>query len=401
LPNKFGIGKLGRSAFDFVDFLEKSDVKCWQVLPLSPTSYGDSPYQSPSAFAGNPYFIDFDTLRSEGILKKSDYESIKWQDNNYEVNYPRVYGNCYKVLKSAYKNYKKDISNTFFKFINDNKDWLNDYALFMAIKAKNGGRPWTEWDKKVRNCDPDTLKTLEKELEKEIGFQKFMQYKFYRQWTNLKKYANDKGISIIGDIPIYVAYDSVEVWKNPEMFQLDKNKLPVAVAGCPPDDFSPTGQLWGNPLYNWTNHKKTGYEWWIRRLKWATEIYDTVRIDHFRGFESYYSIPYGNETAEDGEWEKGPGTELFEYAEKKLGKVNVIAEDLGFITPEVQEMLDKVGYPGMKVLQFGFDNPKSEYLPHNYTTSNLVCYTGTHDNYTLKGWLQTLKKSELEYIQNL
>ena len=398
LPSKYGIGKMGKSAYDFVDFLVSAGVKCWQILPLSPTSYGDSPYQSFSVYAGNPYFIDFETLKREGLIKKSDYEDIKWQDNDHQVNYSIIYNNCFKVLRQAYKTYKRDIPKRYKTFVEKNSSWLDDYALFMALKFKNNGKPWYEWDKKLAMRDSNALKKASEELEKETEFFKFIQYKFFRQWSNLKKYANDKGVEIIGDMPIYVSYDSVEAWVSPELFQFDKHKKPKDVAGCPPDDFAVTGQLWGNPLYDWEYHKKTGYKWWIDRLQFSASIYDIVRIDHFRGFESYYAVPYGDETAENGEWRKGPGAELFKAAEKALGKLNIIAEDLGFITEDVYKMLADVGYPGMKILQFAFgEDSANEHLPHNFTSSNCIAYTGTHDNETLKGWVSSQSSDTLKY----
>ena len=398
LPSKYGIGKMGKSAYDFVDFLVSAGVKCWQILPLSPTSYGDSPYQSFSVYAGNPYFIDFETLKREGLIKKSDYEDIKWQDNDHQVNYSIIYNNCFKVLRQAYKTYKRDISKRYKTFVEKNSSWLDDYALFMALKFKNNGKPWYEWDKKLAMRDSNALKKASEELEKETEFFKFIQYKFFRQWSNLKKYANDKGVEIIGDMPIYVSYDSVEAWVSPELFQFDKHKKPKDVAGCPPDDFAVTGQLWGNPLYDWEYHKKTGYKWWIDRLQFSASIYDIVRIDHFRGFESYYAVPYGDETAENGEWRKGPGAELFKAAEKALGKLNIIAEDLGFITEDVYKMLADVGYPGMKILQFAFgEDSANEHLPHNFTSSNCIAYTGTHDNEALKGWVSSQSSDTLKY----
>lgn len=398
LPSEYGIGKMGKAAYDFVDFLAESGVKCWQILPLSPTSYGDSPYQSFSVYAGNPYFIDFETLKQEGLLKKSDYQNIKWQDNPNHVNYSRIYANCFKVLKQAYKVYRRDISKKYSNFVEKNKSWLDDYALFMALKFKNDGKPWYEWDKKLAMREPEALKKAADELKKETEFFKFIQYKFFRQWFNLKKYANDKGIEIIGDMPIYVSYDSVEAWASPELFLFDKDGKPIDVAGCPPDDFAPTGQLWGNPLYDWDYHKKTGYKWWTERLKFSSKLYDIVRIDHFRGFESFYAIPYGSETAENGEWRKGPGAELFKTVQKELGALNIIAEDLGFITEDVHEMLREVGYPGMKVLQFAFgEGGKSEHLPHNFGSSNCIAYTGTHDNETLRGWVNSASADTLKY----
>ena len=398
LPSKYGIGKMGKSAYDFVDFLVSAGVKCWQILPLSPTSYGDSPYQSFSVYAGNPYFIDFETLKREGLIKKSDYEDIKWQDNDHQVNYSIIYNNCFKVLRQAYKTYKRDISKRYKTFVEKNSSWLDDYALFMALKFKNNGKPWYEWDKKLAMRDSNALKKASEELEKETEFFKFIQYKFFRQWSNLKKYANDKGVEIIGDMPIYVSYDSVEAWVSPELFQFDKHKKPKDVAGCPPDDFAVTGQLWGNPLYDWEYHKKTGYKWWFARFQFAMSLNDIVRIDHYRGLERYYSVPYGDETAENGEWRKGPGAELFKAAEKALGKLNIIAEDLGFITEDVYKMLADVGYPGMKILQFAFgEDSANEHLPHNFTSSNCIAYTGTHDNETLKGWVSSQSSDTLKY----
>ena len=399
LPSRYGIGKLGKHAFDFVDFLEECGMSCWQVLPLNPTSFGDSPYQSFSVFAGNPYFIDFETMNSEGLIKKSDYDEIKWQDNERQVNYSKLYGNVYKIMKKAYNSFRKDYTPKFEAFEADNALWLDDYALYMALKTKNNGKPWYEWDKKLAIRDETAIESAKKELEGDIEMFKFIQFVFHKQWKVLKAYANAKGIEIIGDTPIYAAYDSADVWANPSLFALDKKLVPTEVAGCPPDDYSPTGQLWGNPVYNWDEHKKQGYSWWIERLRHASVIYDTVRIDHFRGFESYYTIPFGSKTAEKGKWKKGPDIELFKAAEEKLGKLNVIAEDLGFITPEVRTLLDKTGFPGMKVLQFGFDSPASEHLPHNFKTHNCVAYTGTHDNDTLKGWAYSLEEKELSFCK--
>ncbi len=398
LPSEYGIGKMGKAAYDFIDFLVSANVKCWQILPLSPTSYGDSPYQSFSVYAGNPYFIDFNALKREGLLKKSDFKDVVWEDNSNRVNYELIYKHTFKVLKQAFKAFKLDISKPYKAFKEENSYWLDEYALFMALKFENDGKAWYEWDKKLASREKSALEKAKKELEQEIEFFKFVQFKFFAQWKNLKKYANDKGVEIIGDMPIYVSYDSVEAWASPELFCFDKDKKPTAVAGCPPDDFSETGQLWGNPLYDWAYHKKSGYKWWVERLKFSAECYDIVRIDHFRGFESYYTIPYGNETAEEGEWKKGPGAELFKTANKQLGSLNIIAEDLGFITDDVREMLDEVGYPGMKVTQFAFgEGGKSEHLPHNYTTSNCIAYTGTHDNETLKGWVNSQSKDTLKF----
>lgn len=399
LPSSYGIGKLGKSAYSFIDFLCRSGIKAWQILPLSPTSYGDSPYQSFSVNAGNPYFIDFETLQEEKLLNREDYAQIIWEDNPRQVNYSIIYDNCFDVLKKAFARFIPNQSDEYSDFLKKNKDWLDEYAFFMALKFKYDGKPWYEWDKKLAMRDENALSKARKELEKDIDFFKFLQFKFYQQWFRVKNYANECGIEIIGDIPIYTAYDSVEAWAYPELFCFDKNKKPIDVAGCPPDEFSPTGQLWGNPVYDWKYHKKNNYKWWTDRISFAAEIYDVVRIDHFRGFESYYAIPFGNKTAEKGEWRKGPGAELFKLAEKKLGRLNIIAEDLGFITPEVRQMLDDVGYPGMKVLQFAFDNSKNEHLPHNFKNSNCFAYTGTHDNETLIGWVDNMPPKNLKFAR--
>lgn len=399
LPSEYGIGKMGRHAFEFVDFLKSAEVKCWQILPLSPTSYGDSPYQSFSVNAGNPYFIDFEILEGDGLLERSEYTGINWGSDPDRVDYSTVYDHCFDVLRIAYGRFRPDRTKEYRGFCRDNKSWLDEYALFMALKESYGGKAWYEWDSDIAMHKTEAVAEAKKELKNEIGFYKFIQFEFSRQWTVLKKYANDAGIEIIGDIPIYCALDSVEVWALPRLFYLDKKRRPVAVAGCPPDEFSPTGQLWGNPLYNWDYHKKTDYKWWTERIRKASMLYDIVRIDHFRGFESYYAIPYGNEDATVGEWLKGPDYELFRIAEEKLGRLNIIAEDLGFITPEVREMLDKCGYPGMKVLQFGFDSGESEHLPHNFAGTNCFAYTGTHDNETLTGWVDTLSRKSLKFAR--
>lgn len=399
LPSEYGIGKMGRHAFEFVDFLKKAGVKCWQILPLSPTSYGDSPYQSFSVNAGNPYFIDFEILEGDGLLERDEFASIVWETSPDKVDYSVIWEHCYDVLRIAYSRFRAAKFPQYKKFCDANKQWLDEYALFMALKFKYDGKAWYEWESDISMHKPKAVSAAKKELKKDIGFYKFVQFEFSRQWQELKKYANDNGIEIIGDIPIYCALDSVEAWGNHKLFWFDKKHSPVAVAGCPPDDFSPTGQLWGNPLYDWEYHKKTGYQWWIDRIRTASELYDIVRIDHFRGFESYYTIPFGNEDATVGEWKKGPDYELFRLAEEKLGRLNIIAEDLGFITPEVREMLDKCGYPGMKVLQFGFSGGENEHLPHNFANTNCFAYTGTHDNETLSGWIAKMDAKSLKFAK--
>ena len=397
LPSPFGIGTLGQNAYDFVDFLAKTNTRFWQILPINPTGYGDSPYQSFSVFAGNPYFIDFNLLHQKGLLKKTDYETIPWIANQRHIDYTFLFDHVYKVLRKAYCNFFKDSKYDSFEQLNN--FWLDDYALFMALKFKINHTSWFNWDEKISLRDKDTIKRLKKSLADEIDFYKFIQFTFYEQWTNLKQYANKNNVEIIGDLPIYVAYDSVDVWANPELFLLDEDKKPIEVAGCPPDFFSTTGQLWGNPLYNWAYHKSAKYSWWIKRLKHASENFNVTRIDHFRGFESFYAIPYGNSTAEIGEWRKGPDIELFVEARKEIQNLHIIAEDLGFLTPEVLKMLNKSRYPGMKVLQFAFDNPSNTYLPHNYTKTNCIVYTGTHDNDTLYGWVSSLPKKNLSFCK--
>ena len=315
------------------------------------------------------------------------------------MDYSVIWEHCYDVLRIAYSRFRQSKFPKYKKFCDDNKKWLDEFALFMALKFRYDGKAWYEWDDDIAMHRPKAVSAAKKELKDDIGFYKFVQFEFSRQWHELKKYANDNGIEIIGDIPIYCALDSVEAWGNHKLFWFDRKHSPVAVAGCPPDDFSPTGQLWGNPLYDWEYHKKTGYQWWIDRIRTASELYDIVRIDHFRGFESYYTIPYGNEDATVGEWKKGPDYELFRAAEEKLGKLNIIAEDLGFITPEVREMLDKCGYPGMKVLQFGFSSGENEHLPHNFANTNCFAYTGTHDNETLSGWIAKMDAKSLKFTK--
>ncbi len=400
LPSKYGIGTLGREAYKFVDFLKAAGQRYWQILPIGPTSYGDSPYQSFSIHAGNPYFIDLDILAEEGLLKKSDYSKLEWCGHPNYVDYDKIYDNRYPVLKKAYKAFceKGDMAD-FDKFCADNDIWISNYGLFMAIKDTYNGEPWDTWDEGLKMRDPHSLWLFKTAHMDEVNFWMFLQYEFFRQWDKLKKYANDNGILLIGDMPIYVAYDSAAVWVNPDLFELDKNLAPKRVAGCPPDEFSPTGQLWGNPLYDWARHKETGYDWWIMRMRAAAEIYDVVRIDHFRGFDSYYAIPYGDETAERGSWCKGPGMDLFTALEKKLGKLPVIAEDLGFMTDSVKKLLANSGYPGMKVLEFAFySGQDSDYLPHNIG-KNSVVYTGTHDNDTLVGWANSLNKADEKFCR--
>lgn len=388
LPSRYGIGCFSRDAYDFIDQLVKAGQSKWQVLPLGPTGYGDSPYQPFSTFAGNPYFIDLETLIEEGLLKREECECCDWGGSQRYVDYEKMYMSRFKVLHQAFERFEKN--EEFQAFVKKEADWLEDYCLFMAIKNDQQGALWTGWSENLRTRDDKTMKEMQSKLEKEIQFYRFVQYEFDRQWKKIKAYANQQGITIIGDLPIYVAIDSADAWANPKLFQMDEACVPKAVAGCPPDAFSETGQLWGNPLYDWKYHEQSGYRWWIRRMRRSFELYDTVRIDHFRGFSDYYSIPTGDDTAEHGHWEPGPGIELFRAMEKELGEMDVIAEDLGTLDERVFDLLGESGYPGMKVLQFAFDSgPSNFYLPHHYTR-NCVVYTGTHDNDTTKSWYYTM-----------
>ena len=386
LPSKYGIGGLTKEAYDFVDFLSDAKQKYWQILPLGPTGYGDSPYQSFSTFAGNPYFIDLDELVKDGLLTEDECARYDASGDDEYIDYERVYFNRFDLLRIAYERSNIRNNNLFCEFIHDNAYWLDDYALFMAVKREFGGKAWIEWDKDIRVRTPEALERYKRELWDEIDFFKFQQYYFSKQWKALKHYANDKGIEIVGDIPIYVAFDSSDAWSHPELFELDNENIPIKVAGCPPDPFAITGQLWGNPLYEWEYHKNTGYDWWVKRIGYCFDLYDVVRIDHFRGFDEYYAIPYGDPTAENGEWKKGPGYDFFATINEKLGAKKIIAEDLGFLTDSVRDLVKQTGYPGMKVLHFAFDSsPHSEYLPH-MIGHNSVIYTGTHDNETSRGW---------------
>ncbi len=394
LPGKYGIGTFGKESYDFVDMLAKAGQSYWQILPLGPTSYGDSPYQSFSTFAGNPYFIDPEMLIEEGLLKKAEADAYDFGKNPTQIDYGKIYNSRFKMLEKAFKRFVPSKAKGYAAFCKKNSFWLEDYALYMAVKNSFGGISFIEWDEKIRKRDKKTLEIYKKKHEKQVEFYKFLQYEFSVQWTALKKYANKAGIKIIGDIPIYVAFDSADTWASPELFRFDENGYPTAVAGCPPDGFSPTGQLWGNPLYAWEHHKETGYKWWISRIRHCFELYDVVRVDHFRAFDAYYAIPYGDKTAEFGKWVKGPGYGLFKAVKEKLGDIDVIAEDLGFLTPSVLNLVKRCGFPGMKVLQFAFDSrADSDYLPHNYT-GNTVVYTGTHDNDTTVSWFKTMKKAD-------
>lgn len=403
LPGRFGIGCFSRSAYDFVDWLKEAGQTYWQILPLGPTSYGDSPYQSFSTFAGNPYFISLDELIEEGVLTEKECKSADFGKKADDIDYEKVYKKRYPLLRKAYERSRVSENPDYVRFVEENRWWLSDYALFMAVKDRFEGAPWTEWAEDIRLRWQNAMDYYRRELYYDIEFQQYLQYKFFSQWRRLKAYANEKGIRIIGDIPIYVAMDSADTWAHPELFQLDENNVPTAVAGCPPDGFSADGQLWGNPLYRWDYHRNTGYDWWMSRLWYCFQMYDVVRIDHFRGFDEYYSIPFGAENAKDGHWEKGPGIDLFRCMEQRLGRHQVIAEDLGYVTDSVRELVRESGFPGMKVLEFAFDSRDSgsanDYLPHNYI-ENSVAYTGTHDNETITGWFKSITKEERQMARD-
>ena len=395
LSGPYGIGCFGAEALKFVDFLAAAGQHIWQLLPLSPTGYGDSPYQSCSAFAGNPYFIGLDALKADGLLTAAQLKAEPWGTDPLSVDYGTLYTSRYKVLRAAYAAWREKYAGRFgcahyypddyYAFTLTNESWLNDYALYMALKTANGMKSWAEWPREYRLRDAGALAEFAAGQEEEIGFWKFLQYEFAVQWKKVKGYANEKGIKILGDIPIYVSADSVDAWVGGELFELDAQGGFARVAGCPPDYFSADGQLWGNPLYNWPYHKQTGYAWWVRRVRHALGIYDLLRIDHFRGFDTYWAIPAGSPTARTGKWENGPGMDLFRALEAALGKLPIIAEDLGDLVPSVRKLLADSTFPGMKVLQFAFGGGDNEYLPHNHV-KNSVVYPGTHDNTTLTDW---------------
>ncbi len=396
LPGSYGVGTMGKQAFAFVDFLKEAGQSMWQILPLTPTGYGDSPYQSCSSFAGNHYLIDLETLIGEGLLTKEEVEPIDWCWKETKADFGKLYNNRLKVLRIAFSRFK-DVKGEFAKFRSANSGWLSDFAMFMALKGKYAGAPWYNWEEGVKMRRPEAMDAAWRELGEDCMFYAFVQYMFNKQWTALRTYANSNGIQIIGDVPIYVPLDSVEVWSNPEMFQLDETLTPKVIAGCPPDAFSADGQLWGNPIYDWEKMKKDGYSWWLKRLAAAGEWYDIVRMDHFRGLEAYWAVPNGAATARAGKWVKGPDMAFVEAVKKGLPKLKMIAEDLGFLTQEVLDLRDNSGFPGMKVLEFAFDSREpSDYLPHTYTRNSVV-YTGTHDNMTMRQWFETASKDAKAY----
>lgn len=391
LPSPYGIGTLGKDAERFADWLVSAGQSYWQVLPIGPTGYGDSPYQPFSSFAGNPMMIDLDELCDHGLISKADCEQADYGADPSYVDYGKINATRDTLLRKAFANFVDDVGYT--SFVLEEAEWLDDYALFMALKREFGGVSWTEWKDEIRQRRPEVLEKYKEELKDEIRYVKWCQYIFFRQWNRFHGVCKNKGISLIGDIPIYVSPDCADVWANPQLFELDERLNPKRVAGVPPDYFSKTGQLWGNPLYNWNEMKKSGYDWWVKRVKKSMQLYDVLRIDHFRAFDTYYAIKSGEPTAEHGNWEQGPGMDLFNTIKAQLGEVNIIAEDLGDIFDSVRKLLRDSGFPGMKVLQFGFnpENSDSEFLPHNYPR-NSVCYTGTHDNATIVGWLKEADK---------
>ena len=401
-PGSYGIGDLGAGAYQFIDFLKAANQKLWQVLPLGPTGYGDSPYQSFSSFAGNHYLISPDLLKEQGWLTVADLKNPGF--GSRAVDYGPVIEYKVSLLKKAYTAFKTQATqaenNRFAKFCRTHKSWLTDYALFMALKDYHGGAPWTDWPQELANRDTKALAEIKTKLADEINFTMFLQYEFFRQWGLLRAYANNAGIKIIGDIPIFVAMDSADIWASPELFAFDDDGNPAAVAGVPPDYFSETGQLWGNPLYKWEAHKKTDYDWWGLRVSAVLEFVDIIRIDHFRGFESYWAVPYDAETAIEGKWIKGPGKALFTALQKNLGQLPIIAEDLGIITPAVDKLRTGLNLPGMKVLHFAFEpETPSDYIPHMFKDSMTIVYTGTHDNDTTVGWYENAPETEKDYLR--
>ncbi|WP_308622926.1 4-alpha-glucanotransferase [uncultured Enorma sp.] len=398
LPSPWGVGTLGAEARSFIDFLVASGQSIWQLLPICPTSYGDSPYQSCSSFAGNPYLIDLDDLCDEGLLEPDEYQTIAWGSDPACVDYGLLYEQRFGVLRHAVRRLLDARRDEFEEFCAREHAWLEDYALFMAIKGACGGEALGAWDEPLRLRDPEALAAASAELTDEVLFWKGVQCLFFNQWERLRAYAHERGIRLMGDMPIYVAEDSADLWAHPDQFQLDDDLRPIEVAGCPPDGFSATGQLWGNPLFAWDEMAEDGFSWWIERIRFQLGLYDILRIDHFRGFDSYFAIPAGADTAAGGRWREGPGTAFFDTIERELGQCPIVAEDLGFLTPSVYELLEYTGCPGMKVLQFAFDSRDGGgrvYQPHNFV-KNCVAYVGTHDNDTALGWLETADPGDVE-----
>ena len=404
LPGKYGIGTLGKEAYAFIDFLKKSRQKLWQIFALGPTGYGDSPYQSFSSFAGNPYLIDFDLLIEAHLLSEEDLRDVFFGDNEEYIDYGAIYNQKYPLLRKAYENVKSTVNHEMREnlehFKRENASWLNDYSLYISLKNHFNGLPWNEWAHDIKNREHGAMEHYRNELADDIEYHNFIQFLFFKQWGDVKRYANENGIKIIGDIPIFVAADSSDAWANPEIFLFDEERKPVKVAGVPPDYFSATGQLWGNPLYNWQKLKETNYSWWVERVRANLSTCDIIRIDHFRGFEAYWAVPYGDDTAINGQWEPGPGIDLFNAIKSQLGELPIIAEDLGLMTQGVIDLREATGFPGMKILGFAFDSgEENDYLPHTYT-KNCVVYTGTHDNDTLIGWFQKAKEEDRQFARD-
>ncbi len=401
LPGKFGIGTLGKAAFDFIDFLELSKQQYWQILPLGPTGYADSPYQCFSAHAGNPNLIDLELLIDEGLLLQKDLAAFPAFEEGF-VQFDEVQNVRSPLLKKAYENFRSEADETeklkYRNFLKEHYKWLNDFALFMAIKTNLELKPWYQWEDDIRQRKPNALKKFQDELKEETGYYKFIQYQFSKQWTKVMEYAHRKTIRIIGDIPLYVALDSADAWANPGIFEFNEKQMPIRVGGVPPDYFSETGQLWGNPLFRWTDQKENVYTWWKERIATNLFLFDFIRIDHFRGFAAYWAVPYGEKTAVNGEWIEGPGKDFFDAMLNHFGKLPIIAEDLGVITPDVEELRDLYGFPGMKILEFAFDSAEAnDYIPYNYTR-NCIVYTGTHDNDTVVGWFNDAEKEDKDFL---
>ena len=398
LPSPYGIGSLGREAYRFIDFLKQAGQRYWQILPIGPTGYGDSPYQSFSAFAANPYFIDLDFLDEQGLLTKKEILSTTFGNDSEFVDYEMLYQNRIPLFSLAARRLSPN-NVSFQAFCEKNADWLDDYALFMALKEENGMVPFQNWPISLRLRKRDALHDAQSRLDDRVHVWKVMQFLFFKQWDAFIAYAHKNGVEIIGDIPIYISPDSSDLWTHPELFLVDEERKPTEVAGCPPDAFTATGQLWGNPLYNWGRMEQDDYDWWIQRLSAAMHLYDVVRIDHFRGFESYYAIPAADKDATGGHWRKGPGLQLIDALKRRVPNIRIIAEDLGFLTDEVRHLVQASGFPGMKILQFAFDSrEKSDYLPYRYGR-NCVVYTGTHDNTTTEDWQYSAPQRNVEYAK--
>lgn len=400
IPSRFGIGCFSKEAYDFVDFLEGAAQGYWQILPVGPTGYGNSPYQPFSAFAGNPYFISPEQLIDDGLLTWDECNACDFGNDETKVDYGALYQNRDALLKLAYDRFRESASSDkeYKAFLKKESDWLEDYALYTALKSRFNGASWLDWDPDIKMRKPMALAKASGELADDIGFVYFKQYMFDKQWRALREYANDRNVKIIGDLPFYVSLDSADCWAHPEVFLMDRDLNPKVVAGCAPDAFSRTGQLWGNPIYDWKSLASRGYDWWVRRIRRNYEFYDVIRIDHFHGFCEYYAVPYGDETAEKGKLHKGPGMDLFRALKNQIGELRIIAEDLGNVTPENEKLLEDSGFPGMKVLQYGFTSWDSCYVNHRHT-GNCVVYTGTHDNTPTYAWVQEINDGERDFCR--